>query len=91
MTPGCAARSRWRRPRATPGAILPEYTGGGRAWLARSILLLGQTWEKEGNVAEATAAYQLIPELNRGLKPGEARLPGQAAAESKLATLRRPK
>ena len=43
------------------------------------------------NVAEARAAYQLIPELNRGLKPGESRLPGQAAAESKLATLRGPK
>ena len=59
--------------------------------MARAILLLGQVWEKEGNVAEAIAAYQLIPELNRGLKPGESRLPGQAAAESKLATLRRPK
>ncbi len=69
----------------------PEFSRGGRIWLARAILLLGQIWEKEGNVAEAIAAYQLIPELNRGLKPGEARLPGQAAAESKLATLRRPK
>ena len=77
--------------RATPGVTLPEYTGGGRTWLARSILLLGESWEKEGNVAEALAAYQLIPELNRGLKPGETRLPGQAAAETKLATLRRPK
>jgi len=72
-------------------AAAPEFTRGGRVWLARAILLLGQVWEKEGNVAEAIAAYQLIPELNRGLKPGESRLPGQAAAESKLATLRRPK
>jgi len=77
--------------RATPGSTLPEYTGGGRTWLARAILLLGQTWEKEGNTAEAIAAYQLIPELNRGLKAGETRLPGQAAAESKLAALRRAK
>ena len=77
--------------RADPTKAAPEYTHGGRTWLARSILLLGQVWEKEGNVAEAIAAYQLIPELNRGLKAGEARLPGQAAAESKLATLRRPK
>ncbi len=73
----------------TAGA--PEFTRGGRVWLARAILLMGQIWEKEGNVAEAVAAYQMIPELNRGLKPGETRLPGQAAAESKLATLRRPK
>ena len=72
-------------------AAAPEFTRGGRVWLARAILLLGQVWEKEGNVAEAIAAYQLIPELNRGLKPGESRLPGQAAAESKLAALRRPK
>jgi hypothetical protein len=76
--------------RASPAGA-PEFTRGGRAWLARAILLLGQVWEKEGNVAEARAAYQLIPELNRGLKPGEARLPGQSAAESKLATLRGPK
>jgi len=78
-------------PLRASAAAAPEFSRGGRIWLARAILLLGQIWEKEGNVAEAVAAYQLIPELNRGLKPGESRLPGQAAAESKLATLRRPK
>ena len=78
-------------PLRADAAATPEFTRGGRTWLARAILLLGQIWEKEGNVPEAIAAYQLIPELNRGLKPGESRLPGQAAAESKLATLRRPK
>jgi hypothetical protein len=78
-------------PLRAEASATPEFTLGGRTWLARAILLLGQIWEKEGNIPEAIAAYQLIPELNRGLKPGEARLPGQAAAESKLATLRRPK
>jgi hypothetical protein len=78
-------------PLRASAAAAPEFSRGGRIWLARAILLLGQIWEKEGNVAEAVAAYQLIPELNRGLKSGESRLPGQAAAESKLATLRRPK
>ncbi|MFM7241008.1 MAG: hypothetical protein ACKO3A_02695, partial [Opitutia bacterium] len=78
-------------PLRAGAADAPEFSHGGRIWLARAILLLGQIWEKEGDVTEAVAAYQLIPELNRGLKPGQTRLPGQAAAESKLATLRRPK
>jgi len=60
----------------------------GRHWLASSILLLGSIHEEEGDPAEAIAVYRLIPDMNRGLAPGEARLPGQGAAESKLAGLR---
>jgi len=60
----------------------------GRNWLASAILLLGSLHEEEGDVAEAIAVYRLIPDLNRGLAPGESRLPGQGAAESKLAALR---
>jgi hypothetical protein len=60
----------------------------GRTWIASSILLLGSIHEEEGDTAEAIAVYRLIPELNRGLAPGESRLPGQGAAESKLASLR---
>ncbi|NBV79364.1 MAG: hypothetical protein EBR62_05810 [Verrucomicrobia bacterium] len=60
----------------------------GRTWIASSILLLGNIHEEEGDTAEAIAVYRLIPELNRGLAPGESRLPGQGAAESKLASLR---
>jgi predicted Zn-dependent protease len=60
----------------------------GRIWLARTILLLAQTCEQDGDREEAIAAYKLIPELNRNLPSGEARLPGQTTAESKLASLR---
>jgi hypothetical protein len=60
----------------------------GRTWIASSILLLGGIHEEEGDKTEAIAVYRLIPELNRGLAPGESRLPGQGAAESKLASLR---
>ncbi len=64
-----------------------NYGVAGRNWVARCILLLGNFYEEEGDANEAIAVYRLIPELNRGLAPHEIRLPGQAAAESKLATL----
>jgi tetratricopeptide (TPR) repeat protein len=66
-----------------------EFTYGtsGRVWLSRSILLLGQLYEDEGDTLEAIATYRIITELNRLLPQGEIRLPGQNAAESKLATL----
>lgn len=61
----------------------------GRTWVARSLLLLGERCEAEGDRAEAAAAYRLLRDLNAGLPPGEARLPGKAIAESKLAELER--
>lgn len=64
-----------------------NFGTAGRNWISRSILLLGSFYEEEGDPAEAIAVYRLIPELNRNLAPHEIRLPGQAAAESKLATL----
>jgi len=67
---------------------LSHLGSDGRIWLARTILLLGQTCEQDGDREEAIAAYKLIPELNRNLPSGEARLPGQTTAESKLASLR---
>ena len=39
-------------------------------------------------LAEAIAAYSIIVTVNQGLPAGLSRLPGQATAESKLATLR---
>ena len=65
-----------------------SFGPSGRNWIASSILLLGSMHEEEGDKTEAIAVYRLIPELNRGLAPGESRLPGQGAAESKLASLR---
>ena len=38
-------------------------------------------------LAEAKAAYRLLRDLNAGLPEGTSRLPGRAAAESKLAEL----
>lgn len=64
-----------------------NFGTAGRNWISRSILLLGSFYEEEGDPTEAIAVYRLIPELNRNLAPHEIRLPGQAAAESKLATL----
>lgn len=61
----------------------------GRAWVARSLLLLGERCEADGDRAEAAAAYRLLRDLNAGLPDGESRLPGKAAAESKLAELER--
>ncbi len=64
-----------------------NYGTSGRVWLSRSILLLGQLYEDEGDTLEAIATYRIITELNRLLPAGEIRLPGQSVAESKLATL----
>jgi len=61
----------------------------GRTWVARSLLLLGERCEAEGDRAEAAAAYRLLRDLNAGLSAGESRLPGKAIAESKLAELER--
>ena len=60
----------------------------GRLWLSRSILLMGETCELDGDRAEAIAAYKIILNVNQGQPAAPARLPGQATAESKLATLR---
>ena len=73
--------------RSTKAATINNYGINGRNWIARSILSLGNFYEEDKDIAEAIAAYRLIPELNRNLASGEARLPGQAAAESKLASL----
>jgi hypothetical protein len=59
----------------------------GRIWVARSLLLLGEHCESQGDRKEALAAYRLLRDLNAGLPEGAARLPGRAAAESKLAEL----
>ena len=64
-----------------------NYGVHGRSWIARAILSLGNFYEEESDYPEAIAVYRLIPELNRNLPAGETRLPGQSAAESKLATL----
>ena len=73
--------------RSTKTATINNYGINGRNWIARSILSLGNFYEEENDLAEAIAVYRLIPELNRNLPTGEARLPGQTAAESKLASL----
>lgn len=65
-----------------------RFSSDCRLWLARSILLMGEVCEQDGDRAEAVAAYRLLTEINQGLPAGEARLPGQSTAESKLATLR---
>jgi tetratricopeptide (TPR) repeat protein len=62
----------------------------GRLWLSRCVLLMGEICEQDGDRAEAVAAYKIIVTLNQGQPTGQARLPGQATAESKLATLRNP-
>ncbi len=59
----------------------------GRVWVARSLLLLGEHCEAQGDLDEAKAAYRLLRDLNAGLPEGTSRLPGRAAAESKLAEL----
>jgi len=59
----------------------------GRIWVARSLLLLGEHCQAEGDLEEARAAFRLLRDLNAGLPEGGARLPGKAAAESKLAEL----
>jgi tetratricopeptide (TPR) repeat protein len=59
----------------------------GRIWVARSLLLLGEHCQAAGDLEEARAAFRLLRDLNAGLPEGGARLPGKAAAESKLAEL----
>ena len=62
----------------------------GRIWLSRSILLMGEICEQDGDRAEAAAAYKIIVTVNQGQPSEQSRLPGQSTAESKLATLRDP-
>ena len=76
------------RASADPASPLMRFGSDCRLWLARSILSLGEISAQDGDRAEAIAAYRLLVEVNRGLPAGEARLPGQATAESKLAALR---
>ena len=61
----------------------------GRSWVSRSLLLLGERCEADGDRKEAIAAYRLLRDLNAGLVDSESRLPGKALAESKLAELER--
>ena len=60
----------------------------GRLWLSRSVLLMAETCELDGDRAEAVAAYKIIVNVNQGQPSAQSRLPGQSTAESKLATLR---
>ena len=71
-----------------PGEVAARFSSEGRLWLARSVLLMGELCEQDGDRAEAIAAYSIIVTVNHGLTNGLSRLPGQATAESKLATLR---
>ena len=61
----------------------------GRSWVSRTLLLLGERCEADGDRKEAIAAYRLLRDLNAGLADSESRLPGKALAESKLAELER--
>ena len=65
-----------------------KLSSEGRLWLARSVLLMGETCELDGDRAEAIAAYKIIVAVNQGQPAAQSRLPGQSTAESKLATLR---
>ncbi len=65
-----------------------RFSSEGRLWLSRSILLMGETCEQDGDRSEAIAAYKIIVTVNQGQPAGLSRLPGQSTAESKLATLR---
>lgn len=65
-----------------------KLSSDGRLWLSRSVLLLAETCELDGDRAEAAAAYKIILNVNQGQPANQPRLPGQATAESKLATLR---
>jgi len=71
-----------------PGEAAARFSSEGRLWLARSVLLMGELCEQDGDRAEAIAAYSIIVTVNHGLTNGLSRLPGQATAESKLAALR---
>jgi hypothetical protein len=78
--------------RESPARVAAESAGKlsseGRLWLSRSVLLMAETCELDGDQAEAIAAYKIIVNVNQGQPGAQSRLPGQATAESKLATLR---
>jgi hypothetical protein len=65
-----------------------KLSSEGRLWLSRSILLMAEICELDGDRAEAIAAYKIIVNVNQGQPAAQSRLPGQSTAESKLATLR---
>jgi len=65
-----------------------KLSSEGRLWLSRSVLLMAETCELDGDRAEAIAAYSIIVNVNQGQPAAQSRLPGQSTAESKLATLR---
>jgi len=65
-----------------------KLSSEGRLWLSRSVLLMAETCELDGDRAEAVAAYKIIVNVNQGQPSAQSRLPGQSTAESKLATLR---
>jgi hypothetical protein len=65
-----------------------KLSSEGRLWLSRSVLLMAETCELDGDRAEAIAAYKIIVNVNQGQPSAQSRLPGQSTAESKLATLR---
>ncbi len=65
-----------------------KLTSEGRLWLSRSVLLMAETCELDGDRTEAVAAYKIIVNVNQGQPSAQSRLPGQSTAESKLATLR---
>ncbi len=73
---------------ASPTEGAQKLSSEGRLWLARSILLMGEICEQDGDREEAIAAYKTITEANRGLPADQPCLTGQATAESKLASLR---
>ncbi len=78
-----------REAAARPAAeAVGKLSSEGRLWLSRSILLMGEVCEQDGDRAEAVAAYKIIVTANEGQPGGMARLPGQSTAETKLATLR---
>lgn len=65
-----------------------KLSSEGRLWLSRSVLLMAETCELDGDRDEAVAAYKIIVNVNQGSPSAQSRLPGQSTAESKLATLR---
>ena len=77
-----------RNPGTTTVDSAQRLSSEGRLWLTRSILLMGEICEQDGDKEEAIAAYKTILTVNQGLTGNQMRLPGQATAESKLATLR---
>ncbi|MGA0133602.1 MAG: hypothetical protein ACO3ND_04510, partial [Opitutales bacterium] len=58
--------------------------------ISRAGRRLAERCEQSGDRREAAAACRLLLEFNQGAKDTEARLPGHALAESKLAALEGP-